>query len=697
MKINCSNPLCRQRVEVDDSMAGQPIQCPVCHASLQIPLSRDIRLNCGDPKCGQHIVVDVSEAGRFIKCPACGKPLQIPGAPPKPLLDRRPCQTPLKRQTRFATKWLFVLRFVRSRWGRLACGWGLGAGIVAILIVAFNSFSEIGLPSNLNEMSDEIYLHGIGQFRNTPVQLHGKSLLFLKYIGDDVEVYQLKLATSQVGQLTTIRNISSDMGFVWIGWSPSAQRFAYCGKGGKHNQSLFVCDGTTGEEFKSFDLPDSVKAESGIWLSDDSIILASEDESLLISNLQTNDLLGKNGSPGVLPLAAPAATGGPVCKVSGHSIAYVHEGNILTFDLRTEAAVPLIQLTNRVLSGLCFSPDTRRYLFAAARISDPSNRGIYQYDSESSELTLLQDHATDAQWIQEGSGVAFISTREGRHALNVKTKDGSFANVLSTSESDLQSFAVDDDSENIYGITCDDRGSTSIVRYGVDSRKFASVYRIQNGYNFCKVAFPTEASTTNRSGEPVDYYYIPPPDLDPAKRYPVLMDMTSSSRHDHGRDAEFLANCGVFYVSPNKLGITKWGITPKPENTLAVYEALIRNPNIDKRRIYITGESITTGMACEMISSYPELWRGFIAMEPAAYPAAQLESDTFSALICMGEWDQYNGLAGTFGRAEKFVSQASANGISARIRYQRYTPHAFQPEQYKDAYETVAKFIITGY
>jgi DNA-directed RNA polymerase subunit RPC12/RpoP len=83
LKFNCPNSKCRQRIEVEDALAGTEVSCPACAAKVRVPASHDIRFNCRTADCGQHLVVDVSEAGRFVKCPACGKPQQVPGDPPK--------------------------------------------------------------------------------------------------------------------------------------------------------------------------------------------------------------------------------------------------------------------------------------------------------------------------------------------------------------------------------------------------------------------------------------------------------------------------------------------------------------------------------------------------------------------------------------------------------------------------------------
>lgn len=637
LKFNCSNPECRQRVEVEEAMAGKTVRCPSCSASLQVPSSKDIRFNCNDPACRQHIVVDLSEAGRFLKCPACGKPQKIPGDPPKSLFSNPVSVTKTggtphvmpgsKHESRLAN-------LIRSPLGRLASGWCLGLGILFVLAVVSRGWSQIGVPSNLAQKSDEIYNHGIGEFRDTPLQVHGQDLLYLKYIGNDVEVYDFNPAVSTNNLLTRIRNISQDMGFDWIGWSPDAKYFAYCAGADEHNQSLFLNDSNNGSQMEAIALQAPGKPVDGVWLSSNSLILAFDNGSLYILNFRPTQLLGKNGAPGLTKLPPQIDAGSKVVAVSDDAFAYSCNGAIWNFDLLKNAATRVVAEGNAEIS---------------------------------------------------------------RQTFSLKTTDGeALQNVFDLTNDNLESFTTD--GQSLFGITSDSRGATFILRYDIAERRTTRLLQIQQGYKYCMATPPVEKLTTNSDGQPVEYYYLQPPNLDPGKKYPVLIDMTSSSRHDHGRDAEFLANCGIFYVSPNNEGIIEWGVTPSQENTLAVYEALRKNPNVDMGRIYIAGESVTTGAAAEMINANPELWRGFVAIEPASYPdMSLLKSGAFSALICMGQWDQFNGLAGGLGRAEKFALDAGSRRIAARIHYEPNTPHAFHPKQYKDAYEAVAKFILNEY
>lgn len=728
IKFNCLNPDCRQRVEVDDAMAGKAIQCPSCSTSLRVPSSQNIKFNCSSPSCGQHIVVDVSEAGRFLKCPSCGKALQIPGAlqkTPTPVQKASTQSLPIQKTAerpvktcssqpepaltarglaRLTKRRLPVVNLLFTPLGRLLCGWSLGMGIVLILTTAFNSLSQIGLPPHMDGMLDEIYHHGIGEFRNTSAQVFGTRMFFLQYVGEDVNVLCLNLRTLKETQITTIKTVSSDMGFVWLGFLPDGQHFAYCARGeSKHGQSFFLGDATNNipERFllNSKTKRPKSKVTDGFWLSDRSLILKRDDGGVYILNVRTNLLLGRLGVKGLTKLFSLTNSNQDVTFVSSHSIAYVKKGSIWNYELLDGRASKIGDLGKGIFSDLNYSPMNRRFLITRKVSADAEDSDIYEYNPATQALNLIRQHAFGGQWMQDGKACAFFEVANGKRVLDIRTAGGVFlTNLFSAGAERLRAFMVGSDGNSVYVISEDDRGTTLLSKYDVGTQTYSKPYQIQGGYTYAKMTPPIEASTTNMSGERFDYYYLLPADYNPDKKYPALVDMTASSRHNHGRDIEFIANCGIFYVSPDRLGILKFGITPTEENTLAVYHALLKNPNIDPHRIYIVGESITTGMASHLVTEHPEMWRGLILVEPTVYPVFSPVAVSFpSILMSIGDSDQYNVTSHNYGRAAEFLKSACTHLVPARIYYQQNTAHAFKPKQYKATYKTMAEFILDNY
>jgi hypothetical protein len=399
MKINCSNPECRQRVEVDDTLAGQSVPCPACGTVLEIPKSKDIKFSCANPSCSQHIVVDVSEAGRFMKCPTCGKVQRVPGNPPK-ALGTSPIHRPEPETSKPAIKSKSRARkLIFSPLGRLVCGWSFGAVIFLLLIAGFQHWTKASLPPHINQISDEIYLHGIGDFRDNPPQIHGNNVLLLKYVSDDADVVQVDLKSLTTHVVKQIRSISADMGFVWIGWSPSSRYFAYCAKGAKHNQGIFWCDSTTGKELKIFPMDESKRTQSGTWLSDNTLVLTTDDGNVYACNLSHTVWHGKLADPGLVKISACTNSGSDVKAISDHEIAYADKGGLWTYDFVSGRTTQLVNFSGKSLSDLDYSPATGKYLFTAAEAPKVSSTAIYSYSPPQPRPRLLQSNAFGGRWI----------------------------------------------------------------------------------------------------------------------------------------------------------------------------------------------------------------------------------------------------------------------------------------------------------
>lgn len=132
MKFNCSNPGCRQRLEVDDALHGIELSCPACGMPMRSPSCRDIRLTCRRRECQQRMIVDVSEAGRVVRCPGCGRPARVPGNPPR-LYIQRTTHTARLEPDAVPVVSAFARRPAIRR---VLAAWGIGVALLAMLAVA---------------------------------------------------------------------------------------------------------------------------------------------------------------------------------------------------------------------------------------------------------------------------------------------------------------------------------------------------------------------------------------------------------------------------------------------------------------------------------------------------------------------------------------------------------------------------------
>jgi len=706
IKFNCSNPECRRRISVDESMAGQPLACPACATMLQVPASADIKFNCSNPDCGQHIVVDVSESGRFVKCPSCGKPLQVPGPPPKPTFSRLPeKETPkiLPMPTQ---------RPLLSAFKRLLLGWGMGAALFAILIIGLHLRSSAALPKNFNAMLNEI--SSIGTFRAAPIANHaGTELLYARETTNGLGFFIVDLATLQRHQIGLIdKPVGSPSGyFALIGWSPDDRYVAFT-VDRNNDQLVAICDGDTGKLQKSFSYHDAVNSgafgaraiiKEGVWLTSDSLVLMSVFHTLYLADLNTGQL---NELQANISLnKSPPYT---LTRISDRDVAYVDRGNIWDLDIATGKAYQLTQLTNATIEWLDYSPINRKFLFCMADPDDGGeslNRYLYQFDSNTSTLTrLTRTHTFKGQWIYGDTGIAYVGLRGTGNFLAIEPKDPALRTNLFLSGrvqdmdligGNILAYGVAPKKDKIYAVASVSHEPLGIWEYDIANRNLRNVVPgMERPFVFSKVIPPIEMVVSNSAGEQVPYYILPPAKLDPQKKYPVVIDQPTDDRCEQG--SQFLANVGIYYVSVNRHGLASFeNLGTAYDDVLTVYDELLKNPNIDPHRIYLSGPSASTSIVSQLVMNNPAMWRGMLLLSPAEFPQVPEVATNFpNIFVSIGEEDGKNYLQETAHLAREAFSQ----DMRMKVVYHKHASHIFNnTELIKERYEALAKFILTDY
>ncbi len=687
IKFNCPNPECRRRFEVEDALAGTAMPCPVCGAEVHVPASHDIRFACTNRACGQHIVVEVSETGRHVRCPACQKILRVPGGPPKSM-----AASPLKpspdRQRR-KNVWF-------GGWKRLCFGWGIGTVVFGMLMGVFHFRLLSTVPPHLDEMAHEIYERGIwGRQGIADLAVRDKATIYyLQQMHADVNVMCVNRSSNQITQVSQIRAAIEDEGFRWLGWSPDRSLFAYCRQGTRREPELVLCTSNDGQTVESFRTGFRALVRTACWLSDKTIAFVDESNRVALANWQPNFSLGPDGTNSLAGLFALTNTITTLAPISGYSFAYTADESLWEYDVRSGEATELTRLGPGEPIALCFSPESKSFLIVRKR-GDGSGGGLFRFHVEGGTLSLLEASADISGLVANEQFIAIPHEANGKTQFNVYSAGATNGVAFESGES-LQSVAASDDDRVIYGITLNRSGGMALSIHALPTGDVVESITLQKRYRYAETANPERCFLTNEHGSRFEYYRVAPVGMKPGRKYPVFVDQTSSIAKAHYNDILLLVNSGIMYVSPNGFDISHWGITPPPENTMAVYKALISDPNVDSKRIYISGRSITTVAACRIVQDRPELWRGMVLFEPVVYPQWLEKHTRFpSVFMSIGLNDRYNGL-GTERRAEKFLLDCCRRLIPARIDYQP-GGHGFQGPQIESSYKAAIKFILSDY
>ena len=692
LKFNCPNSACRARIEVGDSLAGTSMACPSCGKALQVPASHEIRFACTNPKCEQPIVVDVSEAGRVLKCPACKKVLRVPGDPPKAVTPvRAEPGTGGEAKASASGTARSTIRFGRVK--RLLLGWGIGAAIVGLLMVAMNLRMRAMLPRHFNDLVEEVYSHG-GILDAPTENLFGGSLFYFQQTTEsEKNLVRLDRRTLKPAHVLTLdlADRENETRFEWFGFSPQRQSFAYSLRKGAGPLRLLVHDSTTGKIRSTVDVSDCITAE-GFWLSPETILVQGRN-SLFLLNLKDNPVLGGNGRAGLVKLDVPPDRRPRrwMLADSDHSIAYVRGDSLWTLDARDGREKPLVALPTGEPRDLTFKRQAGKYFLLVQPDKKSDVRIPYLCSANSGWTRMTNDMSSAPVWIQGGDGMVYQSSDTNQTFLAVRPSDPRLSTNLFVN-TDVWDFKAGADGRTLFVLAEDARGMRRLWEYDIETMTLRKI--IPRGETvFREVAPPVLASTTNEFHEEVEYYYIKPVRMDPGRKYPVVVDQNSANRHD--LNAQLLANSGIFYVSPNRLGIDNWRTVPKRENTYAVYRELLKNPNIDPERIYIMGTSISTMDVSLLVEEHPEYWRGAIYISQVHLPAVPRGVSRYpSTFILNGDANKFNEYDFR-GLPDKFLAEACASLVNVRV-ITPHSGHTLNNWQLQQCYKAVVEFILSG-
>jgi dipeptidyl aminopeptidase/acylaminoacyl peptidase len=257
----------------------------------------------------------------------------------------------------------------------------------------------------------------------------------------------------------------------------------------------------------------------------------------------------------------------------------------------------------------------------------------------------------------------------------------------------VRTYCVSPKRDKIYAVAAVDYEPLAIWEYDIAGQTLRNVVPEKNHLNLARFIEPVEASITNQDGKKIDYYHLPPAGMDPRKKYPVVVDQFTDVGYQP--TSQFLANAGIFFVAVCKYGQGRGEFPPEPEDTLAVYNEIIKNPNVDPRRIYLIGESAGTAPIANLLTDHPELWRGAIISAAVAFPQFRPDVKQYhtSILFSFGEEDS----AANQQRAEKFSQEACAHLMQTRIVYWPGGHVLFDIGTIKKKYKAIASFILTDY
>jgi dipeptidyl aminopeptidase/acylaminoacyl peptidase len=569
--------------------------------------------------------------------------------------------------------------------------------------------SQWVLPKNLNEAMEEIYFHG--EILVAPVENNaGTALLYVRTVETGVGVFLVDLTTLKRNQilLSEAADRLRSGAVKLFGWSPDDRYLALSTieKGSQQNLQVTICDGATGLSTDTFEAPRSI--EMGFWLTTNSLVVLDDSHTLSLFNLEDDHQLGRFGNKGLVKLRQLDRSGGWLTPISNRSIAYVEHGNVWNLDITANRATQLTHLTNAAPESLDYCTVNGKYLFS---LGSAAQSRLYQYDPDNSTVTRTTDGiGLKGRWMQNGNGIAYISTNNNRYVLTIESKRQALrTNLFTAPELDkkhgalnqrlfvegrevVRAFSLNPKRDKIYVVASINYEPLAIWEYDILEQAIRNVVPEKENSLFSQYILPVQVSMTNQSGRKIDYYYLSPARLDPNKKYPVVMDQLSDLGFQP--NSQFLANAGIFYVTVNPYGVGRPDSPTDPDDTLAVYKEILKNPNVDPHRIYLFGESAGTVSISTLLTEHPDLWRGAIMLSPVAFARIAPSSlQHLSFFYSFGDEDRHSQIKDRMESAQ----EACNNLIRTQILYGHAGHVFFNIEELKKRYTAIATFILSGY
>jgi hypothetical protein len=638
---------------------------------------------------------------------------QVPGAPPKPTISERAAQTLREKPVSLAEK-KRPLPPVLVPFKRLLFGWGVGAALCILAIGGLYFRSWAALPPHLEALLEETYFHG--EILTAPaINNEETALLYVRTVETGAGVFLVNLATLERTQIALGKaaDRARSGSIKLFGWSPDDRYLAFSTiEDGNENRHVVICDGAIGKEIASFKASQPV--ETGTWLTGDSLVVLGNSRNsprLSLFNVEPDNHLGQFGKKGLVQLRQLDHPASSLLADSDHSISFIEQGNIWRFDVPTDQLIQLTHLTNFTLEGLDYSAAQHAYLFGAvqAHSRDTMLYECYIRATDTPPVPLsCTNYEFKGQWLEDGMGVAYVGKEGNRNYLAVATQEKELCTnlftapkVLSTNwgrltENDfregrevVRSFSVSPKMDKIYTVASVNYEPLGIWEYDIASHKQRNVVPVKERLVFSQFIAPVEASLTTSSGQKIDYYYLPPARLDRNKKYPVMMDVFS----DLGFQAssQFLANSGIMFVAVHPYGGGSPRQPTEAEDMAAVYNEVLKNPNVDPHRIYISGESAGTYTIARLLEDHPDFWRGAILLSPETFHAMRAETKMVpSIFISIGTQDDSSDSQDV----GKYALEACRHLTLTQIQYGNAGHVFFAIDENKKRYMGIAKFIL---
>ena len=579
----------------------------------------------------------------------------------------------------------------RARVFHLLIGWSVSAVFFVLLawsLYACRLVSQASLPRHLDEIVKEVAssepLLNVAPVSNNKETM----LLYARDVETGFGLFLANLTTLERKQIEVAPPAKVPPRL--IGWLPDDRYLAIAitGKKNQINRHILIRDGTSGAFLEAFDLPDSL--ERGAWLSTGSLVLSVQHKLYLFNFERNYNDLGRYGDKGLVQLQFDSTVvPSSLVPLYGCAVAYDDGSNIWQLIISTCRLTRLTHLTNAAIGQLDYSPENKAFLFSLAIPGKEADPSLYRFDPRTNAATsgLAQftdrynfEHISYGNWIAEGAGLAYA----GQNFIGVAIKNeiGTFHTNL-FSGGNYRNFSVSPRGDKIFALASVANEPLGIWEYDINYGDLDNVVPPKERLTFSQWVDPSTIEIARPRGKQLTFSILTPPGLAAGKKCPAVLNLLGNNPYEAW--PQFLANIGATSVSIRR---------PSPDDTKAIFDHLLKQANVDPKRLYIVGQKADAAMIRNLLDSNPGLWRGVILIRPSEFPLLSDTPATMSLFLVFGgsNRDLVYAL-----KAERFLQTAGQKLIFARLLFDediaRLSPKV---DLNQERYKIMARFILTG-
>jgi acylaminoacyl-peptidase len=267
------------------------------------------------------------------------------------------------------------------------------------------------------------------------------------------------------------------------------------------------------------------------------------------------------------PVGTAACEGEPSWTLDGKSVVAVCGGGIVSVALADGTAKPLTKDPGRYEAPVV-SPDGGRiaYLFTEPKPQTYVVRKLWVMNADGSRARILSGSldrdASAPQWSSESRTVYFIADDRGSTHVYAARNDGTVRQVTNKPER-LAGFSLADNGRAA-GVRWSATEGGDVVSFTVDVATQPVTLAEPNGKLLAEREMgAVEEIGWTSDGNQVQGWLVKPPGFDPAKKYPLLVDVEDAPRRMAGGEfslrAQILAARGMVVLRANPRGTPGYG------------------------------------------------------------------------------------------------------------------------------------------